>query len=134
VQVPPPLVSSPEDVAVPAPELHIQDALAPPASEAIQQKPHLPTLQANAEKVTDQEDRSDALQHDASAEPGVSMEESKPKLVSAHFEVSINVTPTIHTTERVDPAQLSRDIGEQMRSELREAFRGVFADTGMRFA
>lgn len=41
---------------------------------------------------------------------------------------------TIHTTERVDPAQLSRDIGEQMRRELREAFRGVFADTGMRFA
>jgi len=48
--------------------------------------------------------------------------------------VQISIAPNIHTTERVDPGQLSRDIGEQMRSELREAFRGVFADTGMRFA
>ena len=50
------------------------------------------------------------------------------------IDVQISIAPTIHTTERVDPAQLSRDIGEQMRSELREAFRGVFADTGMRFS
>jgi hypothetical protein len=50
------------------------------------------------------------------------------------IDVQISIAPTIHTTERVDPAQLSRDIGQQMRSELREAFRGVFADTGMRFA
>jgi len=50
------------------------------------------------------------------------------------IDVQISIAPTIHTTERVDPAQLSRDIGEQMRRELREAFRGVFADTGMRFA
>jgi hypothetical protein len=41
---------------------------------------------------------------------------------------------TISTTERIDPAQLSREIGRQMRDEVREAFRGVFADTGMRFA
>jgi len=53
---------------------------------------------------------------------------------SRKIDVQISIAPTIHTTERVDPAQLSRDIGEQMRRELREAFRGVFADTGMRFA
>ncbi|MBO6885980.1 MAG: phage tail tape measure protein [Marivita sp.] len=46
----------------------------------------------------------------------------------------IVISPTISTTERVDPAQLSREIGRQMRDEVREAFRGVFADTGMRFA
>jgi hypothetical protein len=46
----------------------------------------------------------------------------------------IMISPTISTTERVDPAQLSREIGRQMRDEVREAFRGVFADTGMRFA
>ena len=43
-------------------------------------------------------------------------------------------SPTISTTERIDPALLSREIGRQMRDEVREAFRGVFADTGMRFA
>jgi hypothetical protein len=46
----------------------------------------------------------------------------------------IVISPTISTTERVDPAQLTREIGRQMRDEVREAFRGVFADTGMRFA
>ena len=46
----------------------------------------------------------------------------------------IVISPTISTTERVDPALLSREIGRQMRDEVREAFRGVFADTGMRFA
>jgi TP901 family phage tail tape measure protein len=46
----------------------------------------------------------------------------------------IVISPIISTTERVDPAQLSREIGRQMRDEVREAFRGVFADTGMRFA
>jgi len=46
----------------------------------------------------------------------------------------IVVSPTISTTERVDPAQLSQELARQMRDEVREAFRGVFADTGMRFA
>jgi hypothetical protein len=64
-----------------------------------------------------------------------------PAVSSAVTPTSITVTvgdivisPTISTTERVDPAQLSREIGRQMRDEVREAFRGVFADTGMRFA
>jgi len=57
-----------------------------------------------------------------------------PRAAFPKIDVQISIAPTIHTTERVDPAQLSRDIGEQMRRELREAFRGVFADTGMRFA
>jgi TP901 family phage tail tape measure protein len=57
-----------------------------------------------------------------------------PRAAFPKIDVQISIAPTIHTTERVDPAQLSRDISEQMRSELREAFRGVFADTGMRFA
>jgi len=46
----------------------------------------------------------------------------------------IVVSPTIHTTERVDPAQLSQELGQQLREQVREAFRGVFADTGMRMA
>ncbi|MFA8386856.1 MAG: phage tail tape measure protein [Pelagibaca sp.] len=46
----------------------------------------------------------------------------------------IVVSPTIHTTERVDPAQLSQEVGQQMREQVREVFRGVFADTGMRMA
>jgi hypothetical protein len=66
---------------------------------------------------------------DASGTAQTATRASFPKI-----DVQISIAPTIHTTERVDPAQLSRDIGEQMRSELREAFRGVFADTGMRFA
>ena len=66
---------------------------------------------------------------DASAAAQRASRASFPKI-----DVQISIAPTIHTTERVDPAQLSRDISEQMRSELREAFRGVFADTGMRFA
>ena len=60
--------------------------------------------------------------------------QTAPRASFPKIDVQISIVPTIHTTERVDPAQLSRDIGEQMRSELREAFRGVFADTGMRFA
>jgi hypothetical protein len=66
---------------------------------------------------------------DASGTAQTATRASFPKI-----DVQISIAPTIHTTERVDPAQLSRDIGEQMRRELREAFRGVFADTGMRFA
>lgn len=64
-----------------------------------------------------------------------------PTAATASSPASITVTvgdivisPTISTTERIDPAQLSREIGRQMRDEVREAFRGVFADTGMRFA
>jgi len=60
--------------------------------------------------------------------------QTAPRVAFPKIDVQISIAPTIHTTERVDPAQLSRDIGEQMRRELREAFRGVFADTGMRFA
>jgi hypothetical protein len=64
-----------------------------------------------------------------------------PTAATASSPASITVTvgdivisPTISTTERIDPALLSREIGRQMRDEVREAFRGVFADTGMRFA
>jgi hypothetical protein len=60
--------------------------------------------------------------------------QTAPRVAFPKIDVQISIAPTIHTTERVDPTQLSRDIGQQMRSELREAFRGVFADTGMRFA
>lgn len=115
VSVPMPEVLAPEiipvpDVQVPAPLVRPPETVAVPAPELEVQE----TLVSPA--------------------PGTSRAEGKPKVMNATFEVSINVTPTIHTTERVDPTQLSREIGAQMRSELREAFRGVFADTGMRFA
>jgi hypothetical protein len=115
VSVPMPEVLAPEiipvpDVQVPAPLVRPPETVAVPAPELEVQE----TLVSPA--------------------PDISRAEGKPKVMSATFEVSINVTPTIHTTERVDPTQLSREIGAQMRSELREAFRGVFADTGMRFA
>jgi hypothetical protein len=57
-----------------------------------------------------------------------------PTTVSPNFEVSISIAPTINTTERVDPAELAETIGREMSEKVREAFRGVFADTGMRFA
>ena len=60
--------------------------------------------------------------------------EAGPTTVSPNFDVSINIAPTITTTERVDPAELAETIGAEMRDQVREAFRGVFADTGMRFA
>ena len=69
---------------------------------------------------------------DAADGPGLAQRATRASFPK--IDVQISIAPTIHTTERVDPAQLSRDIGQQMRSELREAFRGVFADTGMRFA
>jgi len=49
------------------------------------------------------------------------------------FEVSINAPITV-TGGTSDPQQLAAEISRQMRDEVREAFRGVFADTGMRFA
>jgi hypothetical protein len=121
VQLPAPHISPPEDVAVPAPRV-------------VQEGPVLPTMQVAGDTVTDHRAMSDPSKHEIGTAQDTSRADPKPKVMSANFEVSINVTPTIHTTERVDPAQLSREIGAQMRSELREAFRGVFADTGMRFA
>jgi hypothetical protein len=49
------------------------------------------------------------------------------------FEVSINAPITVNGGTS-DPQQLAAEISRQMRDEVREAFRGVFADTGMRFA
>jgi len=49
------------------------------------------------------------------------------------FEVSINAPITVHGGVP-DPQRLAAEISRQMRDEVREAFRGVFADTGMRFA
>ncbi|WP_412506663.1 phage tail tape measure protein [Roseovarius sp. SYSU LYC5161] len=49
------------------------------------------------------------------------------------FEVSINAPITVNGGVS-DPQQLAAEISRQMRDEVREAFRGVFADTGMRFA
>ncbi len=46
----------------------------------------------------------------------------------------ISVSPSIRTTERVDPAELSQVIAAAMRDQVRETFRGVFAETSMRFA
>jgi hypothetical protein len=67
--------------------------------------------------------------------PTASSASAESSLASITVTVGdIVISPTISTTERVDPAQLWREIGRQMRDEVREAFRGVFADTGMRFA
>jgi TP901 family phage tail tape measure protein len=49
------------------------------------------------------------------------------------LEVSINAPITVNGGVS-DPQQLAAEISRQMRDEVREAFRGVFADTGMRFA
>lgn len=50
-----------------------------------------------------------------------------------NVEVSINAPITINGASS-DPQQLGAEIARQMREQVREAFRGVFADTGMRFA
>ena len=65
---------------------------------------------------------------------GESATATRPSEITPRFDVSINIAPTINATEKVDPTQLADTIGKQMRHEVREAFRGVFADTGMRFA
>lgn len=48
-------------------------------------------------------------------------------------EVSINAPITVNGSG-ADPQQLGAEIARQMREQVREAFRGVYADTGMRFA
>jgi TP901 family phage tail tape measure protein len=53
--------------------------------------------------------------------------------MGGRFHVSINAPITV-TGGVSDPQQLAAEISRQMRNEVREAFRGVFADTGMRFA
>jgi len=50
-----------------------------------------------------------------------------------NVEVSINAPITINGASS-DPQQLGAEIARQLREQVREAFRGVFADTGMRFA
>jgi cob(I)alamin adenosyltransferase len=62
-----------------------------------------------------------------------SQEDSQPASIEVHVG-QITVSPTIATTERVDPAELSLAISAAMREQVRETFRGVFADTSMRFA
>jgi TP901 family phage tail tape measure protein len=47
--------------------------------------------------------------------------------------VSINAPITINGASS-DPQQIGAEVARQMREQVREAFRGVFADTGMRFA
>lgn len=48
-------------------------------------------------------------------------------------EVSVNAPITI-TGATADPQQLAAEITRQLRDQIREAFRGVYADTGLRFA
>ncbi|NHM19635.1 phage tail tape measure protein [Tritonibacter mobilis] len=48
-------------------------------------------------------------------------------------EVSVNAPITI-TGGSADPQQLAAEITRQLRDQIREAFRGVYADTGLRFA
>jgi len=89
-----------------------------------------PSIVSGSEEIEVSPPRSSVA--DAADAPAAA--QRTPRAAFPKIDVQISIAPTIHTTERVDPAQLSRDIGEQMRRELREAFRGVFADTGMRFA
>lgn len=53
--------------------------------------------------------------------------------MGASLEVSITAPITVNGGTS-DPQQLAAEISRQMREEVRQAFRGVFADTGMRFA
>ncbi|MDF1854253.1 phage tail tape measure protein [Pseudooceanicola sp.] len=49
------------------------------------------------------------------------------------MEISVNAPITI-TRATADPQQLAAEITRQLRDQIREAFRGVYADTGLRFA
>lgn len=49
------------------------------------------------------------------------------------MEISVNAPITI-TGATADPQQLAVEITHQLRDQIREAFRGVYADTGLRFA
>lgn len=49
-------------------------------------------------------------------------------------DVSINAPITVTGADQMDPQELAAEVSRQMRDQVREAFRGVFADTGMRFA
>lgn len=75
-----------------------------------------------------------AYVHPAGQGPETATGAPAPAMTNANFDVAINITPTINTTERVDPRELSETLGREMSEKVREAFRGVFADTGMRFA
>ena len=48
-------------------------------------------------------------------------------------EVSVNAPITI-TGATADPQHLAAEITRQLRDQIREAFRGVYSDTGLRFA
>ena len=49
------------------------------------------------------------------------------------IDISVNAPITI-SGATADPQQLAAEITRQLRDQIREAFRGVYADTGLRFA
>jgi DNA-binding protein YbaB len=92
----------------------------------------MPETQAAVPFAPDTPDLQPATQtspDEASAAPS----EQKDVTIQVHVG-QITVSPSITTTERVDPAALSQAITAAMRDQVRETFRGVFADTSMRFA
>ena len=48
--------------------------------------------------------------------------------------MTVNMPITLSYAGRGDPDEFIDLVRRVMRSEVREAFRGVYADTGMRFA
>lgn len=72
--------------------------------------------------------------HPTGEGPSASGVTAAPAAVNPRFDVSISIAPTINTTQTVDPRELAETLGNEMTARVREAFRGVFADTGMRFA
>ena len=52
---------------------------------------------------------------------------------SAQLTVSVNAPITITASAGTDPGAIASEVTRRLEASLREAFRGVYADTGMRF-
>jgi hypothetical protein len=156
IDVPTPEMRDPEAVQVNAPELNQLDALdlaapevnppdalnvpeqqlnAPPAVDVPTPRMVDPDpVQLETPQVTAPADGNSPETRAPAAPPETSgTTTDQATTIEVHIG-QITVSPTLATTERVDPAELSQVITAAMRDQVRETFRGVFADTSMRFA
>jgi hypothetical protein len=130
VQVAAPEMNPPDALDVPVPQLHAPEALDVPAPRVVDPDP----VQLAPPRISTQAngDVPETRAPDAPSETSGATTDRANK-IEVHVG-QITVSPVITTTERVDPAELSQAITAAMRDQVRETFRGVFADTSMRFA
>jgi TP901 family phage tail tape measure protein len=130
VQFAAPEMNPPDALDVPVPQLQAPEAVDVPAPRVVDPDP----VQLETPRVTAPADGNSPETRAPAAPPETSgTTTDQANKIEVHIS-QITVSPVITTTERVDPAELSQAITAAMRDQVRETFRGVFADTSMRFA